>query len=186
MDKIDVEQVKTPLDFLMDHAIRELDIAGIKEDESEPSDSKGNTWMRRHLLSVVQEFKDADHSRSSITAALDILNVLLTLRPLTPLNGTPDEWQERDLFFADGLRFLNKRCPTVYKTSDGRIVDVEGKIFWEWIDDGKGSKVRSFYRTKESWVDITFPYVPNTEYVEKESEESKISKMPFTEFKDKE
>jgi hypothetical protein len=186
MDKIDIEQIKTPLDHLMEHAIRELDLAGIKEDENEPVNTKGNTWMRRHLLSVVQEFKDAGHSRGSITSAIDILTLILTLRPLTPLKGTEDEWEERDLYFADGLKYLNKRCPTVYKTTDGRVVDVEGKMYWEWLDDGNGNQYRSFYKNKDCWVDITFPYFPNTEYIEKESEESKIGKMPFTDFKDKE
>ena len=170
---------------LKEHAERELDIAGIKEDQSEPSNIKGNTWMRKHIMNMVSEFMSAGHNQSSAQTAIDIMNVLLTFRPLTPLTGNEEEWEDQGVHFSDKLKYQNKRCMRVYKTTDGRTVDVEGKVFWEWIDNGMGEKFKSYYTNKDSWVDITFPYVPYTEYVEQESKVGKLATMPFTEFKEK-
>lgn len=170
-------------DNLLEHVERELDIAGILEDKAAPEGVKDNTWMRRHILNLTKEFIAADHNQGSAQTTIDILNVLLTLRPLTPLTGKDDEWEDQGIEFSDMLKYKNKRCMRVFKTSDNRCVDVEGKVFWEWIDDGNGEKFKSYYTNKDSWVDITFPYVPFTEYVEKQTEQSKIASMPFTEFK---
>lgn len=172
------------LKALKEHAERELDIAGIVESDDDPINAKGNSWMRRHILSMVREFESAEHSHGSAQAAIEILSVLLTMRPLTPLNGTEDEWEDLGSMFADGLKYRNKRCSRVRKMSDGRVVDTEGKVFWEWVYNHNNEKYQSYYTNKDSWVDVTFPYLPSTEYIEKDSYENKLAKMPFTEFKD--
>ncbi len=81
--------------------------------------------------------------------------------------------------FADGLKYRNKRCHRVRKMSDGRVVDIEGKVFWETVYSYNNEKYESYYTNKDSWVDVTFPYLPSTEYIERETEESKIANMPF-------
>lgn len=178
-----MNEFPNPFDNLLEHVERELNIAGIVEDKSSPEGVKDNNWMRKHILNMTKEFIAANHNQSTAQVTIDILNVLFTLRPLTPLTGEDDEWEDQGIEFSDKLKYKNKRCMRVFKTTDNRVVDVEGKVFWEWLDDGRGEKFKSYYTNKDSWVDITFPYIPFTEYIEKETEHSKIGSMPFTEFK---
>ncbi len=68
-----------------------------------------------------------------------------------------DEWNEEDGFFQ------NKRCSRVLKNEkDGQAYDIRGKVFVE--PDGVS------YTSRDSRVDIEFPYVPKTEYVNVEKE----------------
>ena len=172
------------LQDLLEHAEKELDIAGLKESDDDPVSAKGSTWMRRHILSIVKEFQAAEHSASSAQAAIEILNVLLTLRPLTPLTGEEDEWEDMQGMFSEGLKYRNKRCYRVCKTSDGRTIDTEGRVFWEWVSTYNNDEFKSYYTNKDSWVDITFPYIPVTDYIKKETEENRIASMPFQQFKE--
>ena len=77
-------------------------------------------------------------------------------QPLTPLQGTPDEWNE----CASGV-WQNNRCSHVFKDADGRAYDIDGRIFRE--PNG------CCYTNRESRVYVQFPYTPTREYVDVEA-----------------
>ena len=71
---------------------------------------------------------------------------------LSPLTGEDNEWMETD---EPGV-LQNKRCPSVFKEGD-RAYYLNGKVFV----DPDGSQ----WFDHRSSVDITFPCIPNTEYI---------------------
>lgn len=117
-----------------------------------------NAAMCDHILKMVDVFAEEGHSGFSAEYAIGILQKLLRWQPLSPLTGEDDEWIENE----DGP-FQNKRCSRVFKDrKDGQAYDIRGKVFVE--HDGVS------YTSRDSRVDIQFPYVPKTEYVNVEKE----------------
>ena len=95
---------------------------------------------------------------NKILAAL--FQKLASFEPLVPLTGADDEWME----VTDGC-FQNIRCGHVFKQKDrfdGQAYDINGRIFRE--PNG------CCYTSAESFLPITFPYTPKTEYVDRPSE----------------
>lgn len=136
---------------LVEHAKRELDGIGMTENSADEI----NHEMRKHLLSMVEKFSEAEHSGSSARYALGVLAKLLAFEPLAPLTGADDEWTE----VYDGT-FQNKRCSRVFKDSTGTY-DSAGRIF----EDPDGGR----WQNADSRVYITFPYTPTQEIVKRAS-----------------
>lgn len=143
------------------YAESELDRIGMTVDSSDEM----NVAMRKHILHMVNEFAEEGHSGFSAGYAISILSKLLDFKPLTPLTGEDDEWND----VGDGY-WQNKRASDVFKDKDGAYWS-EGKVFWEWvsypdIDDGKPYK--SYFTSRDSRVPITFPFTmpDKPEYVE--------------------
>jgi len=148
---------------LLDYAKHELDLIGMTEDAPDEI----NRMMRNHLLHMVEEFAKEGHSGMSASYALANLKLLLAFEPLSPLTGADDEWTQIE--FGPDMKWQNKRCSRVFKRDDGTAYDSESRVFWEWVTGEDGEKFKSHYTSIDSRVDITFPYVPHTEYVERES-----------------
>lgn len=134
------------------HAERELDLIGLTEDSSDEM----NVDMRKHILHMINEFAEEGHSGMSASYALSILKNLLDFKPLTPLTGEDDEWNE----IGNGY-WQNRRASNVFKTKDGAYW-MDGIVFWKWysspdIDDGKPFK--SYFTSRDSRVPIeSFPW----------------------------
>lgn len=137
---------------LRTYAIDELTRIGMYGSGDEMNDA-----MCDHILKMVDVFAEEGHSGFSAAYAISILQKLLRWEPLSPLTGEDDEWNE------ENGSFQNKRCSRVFKNGkDGQAYDIRGKVFVE--PDGVS------YTSRNSWVDIDFPYVPKTEYVNVEKE----------------
>lgn len=136
---------------LVKYAEDELKLLGGKDCEMQ-------SIMNQRILEVVKIFSEQGHSGFSANYAINIIEKLLRYEPLTPLTGEESEWA--DDFDGQGTR-QNKRCSRVFKRKDGTAYDIDGKVFIE--PDGTS------YTSKESAVDVTFPYVPKTEYIEAEA-----------------
>ena len=137
---------------LVDYAKSEL--ARIEHDEDGMQD-----MMDKCVLDLLQVLADQGHSNHTVHYCLAVFERLAKFKPLTPLTGEDDEWNE----YADGL-FQNKRYSAVFKDGkDGRAYDVEARVF----SDNGGE---TWYTSKDSRVYIDFPYtVPDKpEYVKKE------------------
>jgi hypothetical protein len=134
---------------LINFAKKELDIIGMKEDDSEIS----NRAMREHILKMVEVFSDEGHSGFSANYAAAILQKLLKFEPLSPLTGEDSEW---NLISEKEKLYQNKRCSYVFR-ENGKAYDINGKVF---IDKNGSSFV-----SRDSRVDVAFPYTPKTEYV---------------------
>ena len=132
----------------------ELTRAGLFAKDSDYGGMLGDAVMK-----MVKVFADEGHSGFSANMAINIFERVARFEPLTPLTGGDDEWGEP--FNGAGVR-QNKRCSHVFKDVDGRTYDSQGRVFRE--PDG------SCYTSKDSFVDITFPYTPKIEYVDRPGE----------------
>lgn len=123
------------------HAEHELALIG---DADEPMQREIN----KCLLKLVDVFDAQGHSGSSGAYTISALKRLLAFEPLTPLQGTEEEWLE----CADGL-FQNKRCGRVFR-SNGQAYDIEGIVFRE--------PSGTCYTSWRSRTPVVFPYTPTT------------------------
>ena len=138
---------------LTDHAKKELELAGLFNQDSDYEGMLGNAVME-----LIEEFAGQGHSGFSANMTVTLFEKVARFLPLAPLTGEDDEWNE----IAVGL-YQNKRCSHVFRDTirgDGDY-DIDGKVFRE--PNGV------CYTNKDSHVPITFPYVPKTEYVDVEA-----------------
>lgn len=145
----------------LNYAKSEFDIIGMTED----SEDEINQDMRKCILDIVQMFADQGHSGFSASYAINILEKLLRYEPLSPLTGEDSEWTAID--YGDEIAYQNKRCGRIFKDTDGRAYDIDGKVFWDWYTDEDGTKFKSHYTCKDSRVYVDFPYTPTTVYEER-------------------
>ena len=142
---------------LLSYAEDELNRIGMTED----SPDEMNVMMRKHILHMVKEFSEEGHSGFSGRYALNILIKLLDFKPITPLTGADDEWNNVG-YSHDEDCWQNKRCSSVFKKADGTCYDIDGKVFWEWcMPWGEGQKpYKSYYSGSGCSTPVTFPYTP--------------------------
>lgn len=140
---------------LYEHAVREL---------SDDAGDEMQQLMNQDILDLVMVFSTQGHSGFSASYAISSLKDLLRFEPLRPLTGNPNEWAVlSDDMSNDDMQAQNKRCSRVFMRVDGTAYDVEGRIFRE--------PSGACFISKDSRVDITFPYTPKTEYVDVLAEE---------------
>lgn len=108
----------------------------------------------QNVADVVAMFGLAGHSGFSASYAHRYIEKALRFQPFSPLTGEENEWSEP--FEYNGSQ-QNKRCGCVFRDSDGRAYDIDGKVF----EDPSGTR----YTSRDSRVYITFPYTPTTEIV---------------------
>ena len=90
-----------------------------------------NAAMRKHILGMVKLFSKEGHSGFSAPYAIDILSKVLRFKPLSPLTGEDDEWNNvRD--YGGEPHYQNKRLSSVFKDANGDVYNIDGKVFWEW------------------------------------------------------
>lgn len=146
---------KRPKENIVRHAEREFLAAGYKTLNQEQEDGP-NKWMQENVLELIEIFSRQGHSGFSAPYAVETFRKLALYEPLVPLSGSDDEWIE----VGDGV-FQNIRCSRVFKDKDrfnGQAYDIEGRIFRE--PNG------ACYSNSDSYVPVTFPYIPKREYVD--------------------
>ena len=136
---------------LMNYA--ESELARITHDEDGMQD-----LMNKNILEIIKTFGEQDHSGFSANYAISILERLLGFKPITPLTGEDDEWEDT----GHGV-LQNKRCPSVFKNPDGTCYDIDGII----VSDNGG--ITWFYSSRFI-KEVTFPYTvpihPEKVYIE--------------------
>lgn len=110
------------------------------------------------ILNIIKLFSSQGHSGFSAGYSLNILKRLLDYKPLSAITGDEDEWEQ--LNYSPDLAYQNKRCPSLFRDADGKVYNVEARIFSD--DNG-----HTWYNCKESREYIELPYeVPaKPEYV---------------------
>lgn len=103
------------------------------------------------LRGFVRLIVSQGHSGATLFNTMNILDRLITGRPLTPLTGRTDEWA--DSAVSSDVK-VNKRCSTVFKHADGTVVDVGMKPVYVYPD---GTTVT---RSEDPTPVVTFPYMP--------------------------
>jgi hypothetical protein len=137
---------------LIEHAKRELKAVGYIPLEQEQEDGP-NKWMQENLIELLEVFSNQKHSGFSAKYCIAYFNKLANFEPLVPITGEDWEWLE-----VGTDMWQNIRCGKVFKDQHGQAYDSEGKIFVE--PNG------CIFISSKSRVNITFPYVPKTEYVQ--------------------
>jgi hypothetical protein len=159
---------------ILHHAKEEFRAAGWTDAEGKFNDEM-QEMMCNHVLKLLEVFDEEGHSGSSAPYAVNMFKKLAMFEPLVPLTGEDWEWHE-----TSRGTFQNRRCSHVFKDEDGRAYDIQGKVFYEWVErplepDEKGypgmHKFKSSYTSRDSRVYVTFPYTPTTEYVDVTGEE---------------
>jgi hypothetical protein len=136
---------------LLEHAKREFDLAGYKQDD-EP-----NSWMMNDVLELIEVFAKQGHSGGSAPYCIELFKTLASHKLLSPLTGKDDEWND----VGNGL-YQNKRASHIFKENE-QAYNIEGKVFRE--------KNGSCYTNGNSRVNIKFPYtLTDPIYVEIEGE----------------
>jgi hypothetical protein len=138
---------------MMKWAEQELRYAGY--DVNDPEDGP-NRWLAEGTLELLKVFSDQGHSGTSAPYAVALFEKLAMWKPIAPLTGAGDEWNE----VGEGF-WQNRRNSAVFKKEDGQAYWMDGRVFWTWyshpeIDDGKPYK--SYYTSRDSRVDIEFPW----------------------------
>ena len=138
---------------LLDYAKSELD--RIHKDEDGMQERINND-----ILEIVKVFEDQGHSGFSAGYAINALERLLNFKPLTPLTGEDDEWQEIDRR-GPVRTFQNKRLSSLFmdKRDDGIVTschDNDGVI----VSDNGGI---TWFTSGRFRKEVTFPYYPPTE-----------------------
>ena len=135
---------------LIEHAKMEFKAVGYKPMEECEDDP--NKWIQENVLELLEVFSKQGHSGSSAPFCIGYFQKLASFEPLTPLTGEDWEWNE----VGEG-QLQNKRCSHVFK-KDGQAYDIRGKVFRE--PNG------CCFTSRDSRVDVEFPYTPKTEYVD--------------------
>lgn len=134
------------------------ELARIEHDEEGLQDR-----IDKNILELMEVFVNQGHSNISAAYVLSRFNRLANFKPLTPLTGEDDEWNE----VGHGC-WQNKRYSAVFKGEDGRAYNIEGKIF---SNDGG----ETWFTNVNSRVYIDFPYAvpdkPEKVYLPQESGE---------------
>ena len=140
------------------HAMREFKAAGwLNEDGTYIDEMQG--MICDHVLKLLDVFDGEGHSGSSAPYAINLFSKLAKFEPVAPLTGEEWEWSDT------GHNHQNTRDSRVFKDyNSDQAYFIEGKVFWEWSGT-KEDPYKSHYTCRESCVDVTFPYVPKTEYV---------------------
>lgn len=110
--------------------------------------------INKDILDIVRVFSEQGHTGFSGSYALGIIKRLLDWKPITPLTGEDDEWND----VGTGTQ-QNKRCSAVFR-ENGEAYYIEGKVF---SDDGG----ETWFTNRNSHVPVSFPYrVPDKpEYI---------------------
>lgn len=143
---------------LIEHAKEELKRIGMI-DSGEPY----NDSVSKAILDLIEMFSSQGHSGFTAPYTVNTFSRLAMFKPLSPLTGEDDEWNEVE----PGL-FQNKRYSSIFKNKNGEAYNIDGKVFTD--DNGK-----TWYTNRNSVVYVTFPYdVPDEpEYVYLDKSESK-------------
>lgn len=114
-----------------------------------PKDKDGmQDMINEKILQIVEMFSGQGHSGFSAGYAISVMERLLRFKPLTPLTGKDDEWNE-----VSSGSLQNKRCSSVFKHDDGTCEDIDGII----VSDNGGITWFSSGRFRKK---VTFPYMP--------------------------
>lgn len=113
-----------------------------------------NNFSKIGLLELIAVFSKQGHSGGSAPITIETFKELASFKPLTPLTGKDDEWNE-----VRHGEWQNKRLSSVFKDKDGKAYDIDA--FRIENEDGWGSGVKAF---------IEFPYTQQKKVVQTKSQ----------------
>jgi hypothetical protein len=138
---------------LIKHAKKELGLIYSEEDLKEGY----NKLAYDCILELIEVFSKQGHSGFSALYVANMFKTLANFETLTPLTGEDDEWGDISSL-GDNPKYQNIRNGAVFKNSDGSSYYIEAVV---WRDpDG------SCFTNRESCMNVKFPLIPKTFYVD--------------------
>lgn len=107
--------------------------------------------INKNIMELVEVFAKQGHTGFTASYTIGILNRLIDHKPITPLTGSEDEWEE--VFDKDSNTQQNKRCSAVFRKDfdNSTAYYIDGKVF---SDDGG----ETWYTNKDSRIPVIFPF----------------------------
>lgn len=99
---------------LVDHAERELKLAGLLE-----ADSDYNGALGKAVLELIELFSKQGHSGFSATLVRELFNRCSNFENLTPITSNEEEWEDMSNYGGDPL-WQSKRNPTYFSKDKGK------------------------------------------------------------------
>ena len=125
--------------------------------------------MANSVIELLRTFSSLHVTGMIGSAVLSLFTRLVQWMPLTPLTGEDDEWED-----AGEAGKQNKRCPSVFMVN-GDAHDKNGRVFI--------AKNGVTFTAHESIVPITFPYMPQTQFINEGTPEAEPYKTLFEQVK---
>lgn len=114
------------------------------------------------IMELVEVFSKQGHSNNSASYVINSFKTLAMYETLTPLTGEDDEWGLiRD---EPEPKWQNIRDSAVFKNSDGSCYYIDAVV---WRD-----KDGDCFTNRESSMNVKFPVVPKTFYVDRYENDS--------------
>ncbi len=155
---------------LVRHALRELKMAGLLEQDGMESE------IGKDVLGLIVAFSKQEHSGWSASVCASLFGKIANYDILTPLTGYEDEWKDvTEFFLSSGKKehtlyknvYQNIRYSSVmkyvYKDGSEKTIDTCAIVF----EDETGAR----YTSSNSAVEITMPYMP-TKITKKETDKN--------------
>ena len=117
---------------LVDHAIRELNLAGYDINStgtSVQSDDDYANLIAKSVLELLAHFAEQGHSGFSAPCVIAIFDKLAAFKTLTPITSNPEEWQDVSKYGSPGDE------PMWQNIRDSRNFSNDGGKTWWNVDD---------------------------------------------------
>jgi hypothetical protein len=161
---------------------KELELAGLFD---KGPDSLYDGMIAEAVMRLIETHSKEGHSGMSHSITVDIFHRLMRDEVLSPLKGTPDEWNDMRRYGDSlGTSYQNKRMSAVF--ADGPNGEgahfIEGRVFTgkDGVSFSTGAKDDPL-REKGSSVSLTFPCIPKTVYIREGTPEAEPFKHVFEE-----
>lgn len=149
------------------HARNEYKAAGWLNDDGSFKDDMQQK-ICEHIEALLEIFSSEGHSGSTAPYTIQLFEKLARFDPICPLTG--EDWEWVDVAKESGYTlYQNKRCGAVFKGDpsrfNGNAYFLDAVVFWDWaVDSETGQQWKSYYTSRDSMREITFPYTPETKY----------------------
>lgn len=100
--------------MLVEHAKRELELAGLFD-----KDSDYNGGIGEAALEIMEVFAKQGHSGASAAMTISVVEDLMRFKPLTPLTSNADEWFDVSEMSGEPM-WQSKRQPSCFSKDGGK------------------------------------------------------------------
>jgi len=145
---------------LVEHAERELELAGMMDGDVDGDETLGdyNNMVADAVLELIETFASQGHSGFSAEMARELFNELSGYKSLTPLSSDTEEWEDRSEMSGYPM-WQNKRDSTNFSKDGGETWvnlddEDEYKEYWDEESLKKESKKGVTYDKSSTQIDL--------------------------------
>jgi hypothetical protein len=142
---------------LIEHAKKELQLAGLFDKDSDYDGALGHAVME-----LIEVFSKQGHSGFSASRVISLFKKVANYECLMPLTGNDDEWN--DISGTGNNPILqNNRVSSVFKNKDGKAYYLNGIV---WVNQKGQTFTGTVDGISSSQYIKEFPFTPKTFYVD--------------------